>query len=512
MTPFEYFDTVQRAQKEFDVSRLTLGGVNHWMIVRLLMLGIFSREASKRAVQTAGIVSHSRVIDNPLSELRSKDMSPTSYSKRVLGEAVILMEPRSAAGSPAKLVFYELPADYTQIIDGKAVNRIADGFSEAFGNQVRKVCRFAPDMLNKSCRVEPSYVFLAPPRLAIDVEEREKFSQAVRDFCSYLGIISPDFSLTPAVIMQNVTTVLTQSAAHEAWISELAPELVAFQCFISMEKIGVLIACKRLGIPTMEVQHGFCDANSIFNEMPEPQPGVFDIYTDIFWTWGERTASALKRDSGGASLGVKVIAGGDVWGALSTARAKAARDAFLLSIGSEKYSRRVLVAHQIEALVHTKGSNSLVSAVLIDAMRLAPKDWLWMVRVHPRSSHLITPIRQTLSDAGIVNCEVELTSLETIEVVLEAADVFLTGFSVSALEANAVGKPVIILDEVGKRLFGDAMESGSFEFAETAKEICQLIADSRPPTSDYGYYKRDVEHSRRSLGALLNESTLAAAV
>ena len=183
-----------------------------------------------------------------------------------------------------------------------------------------------------------------------------------------------------------------------------------------------------------------------------------------------------------------------------------------MKIGSEKYARRILVAHQIEALVHTKGSNSLVSAVLVDAMRQAPQDWLWMVRVHPRSSHLITPIRQTLSDAGIVNCEVELTSLETIEVVLEAADVFLTGFSVSALEANTVGKPVIILDEVGRRLFGDAMESGSFDFAETAEEICQLIADSRPPTSDYGYYKRDVEHSRRLLGELLNESALALAV
>ena len=512
MTPFEYFDTVQRAQEEFDVSRLTLGGVNHWMTVRLLMLGILSREASKRAVQTAGVGSHSRMIDNPLGELKSKDTSPTSYSKRVLGESAILMEPRSIGGSPAKLVFYELPVDYTQIIDGKAVNRIADGFSEAFGSQVRKVCRFAPDMLNKSCRVEPSYVFLAPQPFVAGVREREEFSRAVRDFCSYLRSCSSDYALTPTVIMENVTTVLTQSAAHEAWIRVLAPELIAFQCFISIEKIGVLIACKRLGIATMEVQHGFCDTNSIFNEMPRPQTGVFDIYTDIFWTWGERTASALKNDSGIASHDVRVVAGGDVWGALSAGKAKAARGAFLLSIGSEKYSRRILVAHQIEALVHTKGSNSLVSAVLIDAMRLAPHDWLWMVRVHPRSSHLIEPIKKTLNDAGIVNCEVELTSLATIEVVLEAADVFLTGFSVSALEANAVGKPVIILDEVGRRLFGDAMESGSFDFAETAEEICQLIADSRPPTSDYGYYKRDAEHSRRLLGELLNESALALAV
>jgi hypothetical protein len=334
MTPFGYFDTIQRAQEDFDVSRLTLGGVNHWMTVRLLMLGIFSREASKRAVQTAGIVSHSRMIDNPLSKLRSKDTSPTRYARRVLGESAILMEPLSVAVSPAKLVFYELPADYTQIIDGKAVNRIADGFSEAFGNQVRKVCRFAPDMLSKSCRVEPSYVFLAPMPFVADVKEREEFSRAARDFCSYLRSRSSEFTLTPAVIMQNVTTVLTQSVAHEAWIRDLTPELIAFQCFISIEKIGLLVACKRLGIPTMEVQHGFCDTNSIFNEMPGPRAGVFDIYTDIFWTWGERTASALKSDSGVASHGVRVVAGGDVWGALSAERAKVARDAFISSIGS----------------------------------------------------------------------------------------------------------------------------------------------------------------------------------
>ena len=503
MTPYAFFDSIMRVQREFDVGRLSLGGVNHWMIIRLLMLGALSREANRKALNVAGQSSHSRIIDNPLGALKPKDALPISYSRRVLGKSSMLFEPPSPAVSSAKMVFYELPADYTQIIDGKAVNRIADGFHEAFGDRVRKVCRFTPNKFEISCRVEPSYVFLAPPPLEIPVEDRAQFMQAVRELCIYLHREIPDFALFPTPVLESVSAVLMQAAAHREWLAEMKPEMVAFQCFVSMEKMAVLVACKQLGIPALEVQHGFCDVNTIFNEMPAPRPGDISLYTDIFWSWGEKTASALKADSGIVANHVGVIAGGDVWGALMAGKAAAERSGFLQRTGADKYTKRVLVGHQIEALVHARDSNSLIPAFVMTAMLQAPKDWLWMVRVHPRSSHLIKPIKIALADAGIVNSEVEITSLEPIEVVLEAVDVYLTGFSVSALEANAIGKPVIVLDDVGKRLFGELIDRGVFGFAESADALCDQIEKIGPPADDFGYYKRDLDYSHRVFDMLL---------
>lgn len=509
MTPFEFFDAVKHVQSEFDVDRLTLGGFNHWMIVRLLMLGSFSQDAAQRTAEIAGQPGHSRMIDNPLTQRRPATLSPISYRRRIIGGSAMLFEPPSLRTERTEVVFFELPVDYTQIIDGEAVNRIADGFVEAFGSRVRKMCRFFHDAFTHASRVDPTYVFLAPPTgFDIPTDERARFARVVYDLCAFMRSEVPKFAPAPSDVFKNVSLVLSQATAHEAWLRELKPQLVAFQCFVSFEKMALLVACRRLGIPTMEVQHGFCDVNSIFNNIPASTPNGRSIVTDIFWSWGEHTMNALKGDSGFIANGVDVVLGGDVWGALAASRATADSQAFLERIGAAKYTRRIVVGHQIEAMVHSGSRNSLVLEFLLDAMKQGPQSWLWMIRIHPRSSHLIEPIKAALAAEGIRNCEVEHTSLETIEVVMEAADVFLTGFSVSALEANTLNKPVILLDPVGKRLFGELVEEGVFKYATTARELIGLIEALKPPSRDAGYYRRDLDHSRRMLDSLLQPRVL----
>jgi hypothetical protein len=76
--------------------------------------------------------------------------------------------------------------------------------------------------------------------------------------------------------------------------------------------------------------------------------------------------------------------------------------------------------------------------------------------------------------------------------------VYITGFSVSALEANARGKTVLITDEIGKQLFAELIETGVFEAVSTAEEIVAAVEAARPPSRDAGYYARDLALSKRA--------------
>ncbi|ACK84792.1 hypothetical protein [Methylorubrum extorquens] len=503
MTPFDFFNAVQRVQKEFDLSRLTLGGVNHWMVVRLLMLSNLASLAARSTRALVGMQSHSRMIDNPLAQLSQSSTKLAYYSKRIVDRSAILFEPPGTDSTPGKMVFYELPVDYTQVIGGSAVNRIADGFVEAFGSQVRKVCRFDFGLARSASRIDPTYVFIAPGEIQAPAEDRRRFLRAVRDLCRFLDLHAPDFSISPAQILRSMTQVLSQAEAHDAWLEAVDPKIVAFQCYVSMEKMALLVACKRRGIPTLEVQHGYCDASSIFNDMPSFGSKTISLLPDVFWAWGPMTRDALRSDPGFRRNDIRVALGGDVWGALANGRAANEVGTFLEQVAAHRYTRRIMVGHQVESLMRTGESDLVVPQLLIDAMRAGSSSWLWLIRVHPRSSHLIEPIQKTFVDLGIANFELIHSTITPIEIVFEAADCYVTGFSVSAFEANTIGKPVIIIDEIGRQLFAPLVEADMFKAAATGAELVRHVKQLERPAGDAGYYCRDLALARKTFEAVM---------
>ncbi len=496
MNPFRFYEAVQTSQAEFDTTRLSLDGVNVWMIVRLIMLGRLSGEATRRLSGMYGLASHSGVLFNQAVPLENRNVSPSQYDVDAFGNSAMLFQPKGEQGRGADAAFFELPADYTLVEDGLAVNRIADSFVDEFGSRIRKVCRFAPRMLAVAKRVEPTLVLTSPGAWDYPAEERRSFREAVREFCAFAHERFPQFAPQQTEVLKATREVLTYAAGHEGWLAGAGIKTLYLQAFISFEKYAVLVACKRLGIVSVDIQHGYWDRFSIYNGLPETAPGDIALYPDVMWTWGDASTKALNADPSPRINDAQVILGGDVWGGRMLTRAPELTEALVEATGGPGYVRRILVTYQVEALLNAERVVGLLPEMLYTAIKEGPKDWLWMLRVHPRSLHLIAPLREMLAAEELDNVEVEATSVALIEPCIEAADVFMTGFSVSALEANARGKTVLITDDVGKELFADLIAQGVFERVDTTQDILDAVEAKRPPTRDERYYIRDAEVSR----------------
>lgn len=506
MSPFLYDDAVQALQREFDASRLAMGGVNYWMAVRLLMLGRFSAEANRRSVELFGRPSHSAILFSETAGLR-RDSRPLPPPVVVEWSALIF-PPEGRSWGEATALFYELPVDYTASIGGEAVNKIADGFVEAFGPEVVKVCRFSPAVVRAKRRVDPAILHIAPWPVAFGDDEARRFRQAVRDVCSVLHALRPEFAITQADLLQNAAAIIRAARAHEVWLRGSGAKLLLTQSFPSFEKMAVLIGARRAGVRTADVQHGYMDARSIHNALPILPDGQRHIYPDAMWCWGEDTRRALANDASLVDAGVTPVLGGDVWGALRQSDTPAQADLLGRRLGADGYARRVLVGQQIETLSHSVTVRGYLPEIVHQAILQGPSDWLWMLRLHPRSLHLIEPITAFLRAEGLRNVEVELSSQAPIEAALTVADVYVTSFSVSAFEANALGRPVILFDAVGAELFAEPIRAGAFTSVYTAEDLVAAAATLGAPAR-LDYYRRDLALSRAAFDGLLTAAPLA---
>ncbi len=500
MNPFLYYEAVQALEREFDASRLTFGGVNWWMAVKLLMLGRFPGEAARRTFETFNRPSHMSLLFDPDAELQRRERQLPAPV--VVDHSALIFPADEVGWGEAPALFFETPVDYTTSLGGVAVNRIADGFVEAFGPRVAKICRFAPTVARAHLRCPTALLHIAPSAITFDPGEARRFRVAVRDLCSLLHRLRPAFAIAQATLLQSAINTLRAAQAHEGWLRAAAPKVLFVHTFPSFEKMAVLLAARRVGLRTVDVQHGYMDAWSINNGLPLLADGARHLYPDVMWCWGEPSRAALSADRSLAATGVTAITGGDVWGALRQREVAVEARRLADQLQADRYDRRVLVAQQIETLTLAP-SRGYLPQIVHDAIVQAPRDWLWMIRLHPRSRHLIEPVTASLEAEGIGNFDVAMSSRAPIEAALSVADVYATSFSVSAFEANALDRPVLLFDDIGSELFAREIAAGAFVHAPTADALVAAAATRGPPPVRLGYYTWDLDLSRSAFERLL---------
>ena len=101
------------------------------------------------------------------------------------------------------------------------------------------------------------------------------------------------------------------------------------------------------------------------------------------------------------------------------------------------------------------------------------------MRFHPRALHLLKDFGEFCAVHDMTNVEFELSSTMPIEQVMDVADVLLTKFSVSALEAMSVGLPVVSHSWIGEVTFNAYKDSPLLAFAAEPQDIISAVLQSQ---------------------------------
>ena len=299
---------------------------------------------------------------------------------------------------------------------------------------------------------------------------------------------------------QVIRRVTLMSHVFQPWLAGNGCTLLLLDCWYTWESMGAALAAHRLGIPTVDIQHGIQEhghfAYASWTKAPE---GGYEIFPKVMWFWG-REAARMFNDQNAQPC--RALIGGNLW--LNQWRGK--ETPFVVSAVEQARAAAVKGAKSILVTLSYEPREELEA--LIPAIRDGPSDWIWLIRMHPNTLSQRARIEKRLRELGGARVQLEAGTRLPLYALLGVANVHATIHSTCALEALAFGVPTVIFHRSGAEAFRKYVDAGIMRFAQNPSEVapCVRACEAIPPE----FFRRQTddlfateEDSRKAVGQLI---------
>lgn len=263
------------------------------------------------------------------------------------------------------------------------------------------------------------------------------------------------------ITIDHIETIIKRTAIVAAWfhdyLSRTRPRLVLVSAYYGLIGHGASWACRRLGIPIADVQHGAAGSSHHAYSWPNALRGGFNTLPTGFLTWSDVECSDMRRTSG--SWAPALFEVGNVWRLLDETLAH--------GNGRSIFKPGAIAAAQMElrsdfgAISEIQAANSSGKDILVAfhpeekvgwfpvLRQIAPSNWRFWVRLHPGD----------LENAELLELADERTFVleatrAPLNVMLDSVDAVLAKYSSVMLDGRAFGVPSVAYSEAAKAIFG----------------------------------------------------------
>lgn len=229
-------------------------------------------------------------------------------------------------------------------------------------------------------------------------------------------------------------------------------------CYYSNLRFGVNLSSREHDIPVYEVQHGGMGPEHISYSgwRNVPQSG-YELLPQYFWLWDEPSYILLNSWIKNQSYH-KAILGGNPW----------------LGYVIENLYGKYDFPTEKKIILYTLQRRDIEEYIL-KAISITPDDYEWWIRLHPRKLDNMPKIERALAKYAVAEKVVlESATHYPLPLVLKKANIHLSGFSGSIIEAAQLNTFSLILSDIGVNAFQLYIESG-FAAAELSESPEQLV-------------------------------------
>jgi hypothetical protein len=275
-------------------------------------------------------------------------------------------------------------------------------------------------------------------------------------------------------IGSRIDVVYRQSIVFEQWLRRTGARYLFVVNWYNPQVMAAIMAAKRCGIKTIDVQHGVGGAHdfSYVSWTRMPLNG-YELMPDVFWRWGKISADEIRQYNPAFSTHLAAVAGGNLW--LNRWRSN-------VRIAETPEGDAKSAAHQKTILVSLQLN---IEPLLLDAIKASPPSWVWLIRSHPRKTKAERSQEAAiLKSTGHPGIELERANSLLLYELLCESDVHVTGDSACALEALAFGVTSITNTELGRETFAKMIELGVIAFAKTSSELIAKIEHAQRINSE----------------------------
>lgn len=332
--------------------------------------------------------------------------------------------------------------------------------------------------LNSQPRKEKSFYFRTPWGEGVTRLKHKLFSGQLQSMSKseksnldlILAYISKSFPiLNTNQLKKNIFFTCQQVEAYANYFIDLlqkvSPNSVFFEFYYKSINMGLVIACKYLGIPSVEVQHGLIGTHS----WPEthwnfpPEHGYF-MLPDYFWVNDQFEAqNIIKNSANGKRLPIPII-GGMFHGAQRLSSVLSPQNHNLGKIIEKKYV--ILFALQFDRLP---------IKFLLNVITKLSDNVMVLVRFHSINAYLAQSFKNMIVKFNLKNVEVQQATSAPLVDVMKIAHHVITPYSTVARDALEYDKEVTVFDQLGKILFSQFIADDRIFYVENAEQLTENI-------------------------------------
>ncbi len=283
------------------------------------------------------------------------------------------------------------------------------------------------------------------------------------------------------------------------------PRAVFLTTYYHLPCMGLIYAARRLGIPTVDVQHGKQGKyHAAYNHWTAIPANSYGLLPNYFWVWGEESkTNILAGREADAHVHLPIV-GGNLW----LARWANGQFSYQPPHDAGDFYRRLKSAPK-RILISLQPPHSHIPDIILRAMQQSDPSWLWLIRLHPRSIQDKPAIMKQLDDNGLLaRAECDFATQEPLYALLRETHHHITRFSTVCYEALYFQVATTLLGPEAHDLYADYIAKGIFYYARTADELLQSIAKAETEgfaTESVPYIETRPEAAEAALARILRK-------
>lgn len=261
------------------------------------------------------------------------------------------------------------------------------------------------------------------------------------------------------------------SLFFEKKIKKVNPKIAFIVWYYGVYGMAMILACRRLSIPTVDLQHGVQGSlHAAYGGWQNVPKQGYNLLPDFFWCWSKDETEAINEWS--ASLPIhKAILGGNMllekWNSDDLP--------FVMDL-ENIFNQLNLTGFKILVTLSPGISGPAVLDNLFKVIAQTQKEYSWMIRIHPNMLMEIDKVVSDLRSYGIYKYEMDEVSKLPLYTVLKNTDLHITHSSSTVLEACSFGIPNIIVNEYGRELYEKQISDNLAVVKILVEEISEEIA------------------------------------
>lgn len=256
--------------------------------------------------------------------------------------------------------------------------------------------------------------------------------------------------------------ILERSGASHAFVNT----------YYSLEGLAFVRAARRLGLRSIDVQHGMQGPHHVaYARWVSPPACGYSTLPDEFWVWGREEASAIEAWRSGCATHVPRVTG-NFW----LQRWRDGTDPLVARYLEQSRTLRSSQPQVAQVLVCLSwGVPGEETDKLIEAAKLCGPSVAWWWRMHPVQSSQSADLARRLEQRGLDGSLVKQVTDLPLYALLRLTDLTVCHSSTVIQEAAELGVPSVVTSDYGAELHAGLIERGVVLHANDARAIADAI-------------------------------------